>query len=121
MNVHPRAVMKKLRWFRCGNGTNFEVFEYDAPDRVLKQPRNSDVGGHHLALQVEDIRAAVRHLREHGIEVLGEPKTVAPPAPNQRMQWVYFLAPWGMQFELISLPRELRTSESGGLWYPDRC
>lgn len=49
LNVHPRAVMKKLRFLRCGNGSNFEIFEYAAPDQNRTPPRNSDVGGHHLA------------------------------------------------------------------------
>ena len=26
LNVHPRTVMKKLRFLRCRNGANFEVF-----------------------------------------------------------------------------------------------
>ena len=54
LNVHPRAVMRKLRFFRCFNGSNYEVFEYESPDQVATAPRNSDVGGHHLALYVDD-------------------------------------------------------------------
>ena len=45
LNVHPRAVMKRLRFLRCRNGSNFELFEYDAPDQNSNQPKNSDVGG----------------------------------------------------------------------------
>ena len=29
LGVHPRAVMKKLSFLRCGNGSNFELFEYE--------------------------------------------------------------------------------------------
>ena len=34
--------------------------------------------------------------------VLGEPTASTGPHAGQR--WVYFLAPWGMQFELVSYP-----------------
>ena len=33
LNVHPRAVMKKLKFLRCRHGSNFELFEYSAPSR----------------------------------------------------------------------------------------
>ncbi|UBU15938.1 hypothetical protein [Nonomuraea gerenzanensis] len=32
----------------------------------------------------------------------GEPSASLGPVPGKR--WVYFLAPWGMQFELVSYP-----------------
>jgi hypothetical protein len=41
-------------------------------------------------------------LRECGVRVLGEPTASKGPAEGNR--WVYFLAPWGMQFELVSYP-----------------
>jgi glyoxylase I family protein len=34
--------------------------------------------------------------------MLGEPTASSGPSLGQR--WVYFLAPWGMQFELVSYP-----------------
>jgi catechol 2,3-dioxygenase-like lactoylglutathione lyase family enzyme len=104
LNVHPRAVMRKLRFFRCFNGSNYEVFEYESPDQSTAAPRNSDVGGHHLALYVDDVHAAVLHLKAHGIRVLGEP-TARSSGPNAGQTWVYFLAPWGLQFELVSFPQ----------------
>ena len=60
--VHPRAVMRKLKLLRCGHGSNFEIFEYEAPDQRREQPRNSDIGGHHLAFYVDDLDAALSHL-----------------------------------------------------------
>ena len=102
LNVHPRAVMQELHFFRCGGKAIFEVFQYSAPDQQTSQPRNSDVGGHHVAFYVEDLDAAVAHLRSHGVQVLGEPTASTGPSEGQR--WVYFLAPWGMQFELVSYP-----------------
>jgi len=102
LNVHPRAACAELRFFRCGGSPVFEVFEYTSPDQRAEPPRNSDVGGHHIALYVEDLDAAVAHLRANGVRVLGEPTTSKGPHLGQR--WVYFLAPWGLQFELVSYP-----------------
>ena len=101
LNVHPRAVMERLHFLRCGNVT-LEVFEYSAPDQRPMPPRNSDIGGHHVALYVEDLDAAVAHLEAHGVPVLGPPTASRGPSEGQR--WVYFLSPWGMQFELVSYP-----------------
>jgi catechol 2,3-dioxygenase-like lactoylglutathione lyase family enzyme len=80
----------------------FEVFSYEAPDQATTPPRNSDVGGHHVALYVDDIDAAVAHLHEHGVRVLGEP--TASSGAHEGQRWIYFLSPWGMQFELVSYP-----------------
>lgn len=103
LNVHPRAVAKRVKFLRCGFGANFEIFEYSAPDQSRTQPLNSDIGGHHIAFYVDDIHAAIAHLKARGIRVLGEP-TVRNSGANGGQTWVYFLAPWGMQFELVSFP-----------------
>jgi catechol 2,3-dioxygenase-like lactoylglutathione lyase family enzyme len=102
LNVHPRAVVKQNRFFRCGGQAVFEVFEYSAPDQSQVLPRNSDIGGHHVALYVDDLDDAVAYLQEQGVTVLGQPTPSKGPAEGNR--WVYFLAPWGMQFELVSYP-----------------
>jgi catechol 2,3-dioxygenase-like lactoylglutathione lyase family enzyme len=102
LNVDPRAVMRRLHFFRCGGQAIFEVFQYEAPEQQTVGPRNSDVGGHHVALYVEDLDAAVAYLRGAGVTVLGDPTTSRGPSEGQR--WVYFLSPWGMQFELVSYP-----------------
>jgi catechol 2,3-dioxygenase-like lactoylglutathione lyase family enzyme len=101
LNVHPRTRMRNC-FFRLGGQAIFEVFEYEAPERVPTPPRNSDVGGHHVALYVDDLDAAVAHLREHGVRVLGEP--TASSGAHEGQRWIYFLSPWGMQFELVSYP-----------------
>ncbi len=99
--VHPRAEMNN-RFYRCGGETLLEVFEYDAPDQRRMQPRNSDIGGHHVAMYVDDLDAAVEHLRDAGLEVFDGPTASRGPAEGNR--WIYFLSPWGMQFELVSYP-----------------
>ena len=107
LNVDPRAVAR-IRVFRCGANPVLEVFEYTAPDQRTAPPKNSDIGGHHLALYVDDLDAAVRFLEARGVTVLGGPTASAGPHEGQR--WVYFLAPWGAQFELVSYPH-------GRAWY----
>ncbi len=102
LNVHPRAVMKRHKFLRCGD-SNFELFEYESPDQHREQPRNSDVGGHHLAFYVEDFDAALAHLKDRGVRILGAP-TVRVVGPSGGQTWVYFLTPWGMQCELLSYP-----------------
>ena len=102
LNVDPRTVMKELRFFRCGEQAVFEVFEYEALDQRIDIPRNSDIGGHHVALYVEDLDEAIRYLSSRQVPILGEPTSSRGPSEGQR--WVYFLAPWGMQFELVSYP-----------------
>lgn len=103
LNVDPRTVMRELRFYECGGQAIFEVFAYETPDGERStQPLNSDVGGHHVALYVEDIYEAVAYLREVGVRVLGEPTSSSGASLGQR--WVYFLSPWGMQFELVSYP-----------------
>ncbi len=102
LNVHPRAVMQKLHFFRCGGQAIFEVFQYSSPDQLATPPRNSDHGGHHVAFYVDDLDAAVDYLRGEGVTVLSGPTASTGPAEGQR--WIYFLAPWGLQFELVSYP-----------------
>lgn len=102
LNVHPRAVMEQLHFFRLGGQAIFEVFQYSAPEQQTDPPRNSDIGGHHVALYVADLDAAVAYLRSRHVTVCGEPTVSRGPSAGQR--WVYFLAPWGMQFVLVSYP-----------------
>ena len=112
LNVDPRAVMEQLHFFRLGGRAIFEVFQYAAPDQVTRQPRNSDIGGHHVALYVDDLDAAVAFLRAKGLTVLGDPTVSKGPSEGQR--WVYFLSPWGMQFELVSYPGRKAFDRAGG-------
>jgi glyoxylase I family protein len=102
LNVDPRAVMRELHFFRLGGQAVFEVFQYEAPEQSDVVPRNSDIGGHHVALYVDDLDAALAYLHDHDVTVLGDPTASRSASEGQR--WVYFLSPWGMQFELVSYP-----------------
>ncbi len=119
LDVHPRSVMKRWRYFRCGHGSNFEIFEYEAPGQNTTPPANSDIGGHHLAFYVDDIQAAVEHLRDRGVRLLGDIKHRAS-GPNQGLSWIYFVTPWGMYCELVSYPhgRGYERTTHERLWDP---
>lgn len=120
LGVHPRTEITEIRFYRLGNGSNIELFHYDSADGQAAQPRNSDIGGHHLALYVDDLDAAASYLRDSGVEVMGEPVTSAGASTGQR--WLYFRSPWGMQFELVSFPQG-KAYESDAdtlLWHPSR-
>jgi catechol 2,3-dioxygenase-like lactoylglutathione lyase family enzyme len=118
LGVNPRTVMRELRFFRCGHGPNFEVFQYDAADGAVPEPRNSDIGGHHLAFYVDDFDLALEHLRDQGVEIMGEPTASSSWSTGQR--WVYFRSPWGMQFELVSYPngKAYERDAAVKLWHP---
>ncbi len=118
LDVDP-AALARLRFQRCGHGTNLELFEYRAPGQATGRPRNSDLAGHHLAFYVDDMGAAVAWLRARGIEVMGEP-AVETEGPSAGTSWVYFLAPWGLQLELVSYPSGKAYEREPGLrlWHP---
>lgn len=119
LNVHPRAVIEQIALLRCGKGSNIELFQYSAPDQKTAPPKNSDIGGHHLAFYVDDIDAAVAYLKSQGVTVLAGPLAVTEgPAAGQTIN--YFLAPWGLQLELISYPRGMAYESTGAtvLWSP---
>lgn len=119
LGVHPRSVIKTLRMLRCKNGPAFELFEYDLDGSAQKPPPNSDVGAAHLGFVVDDIAAAVAHLKSHGVEVQGEPTTMEE-GPSEGLTWIYFLSPWGMQLELVSYPDGMAVTRENpdALWSP---
>jgi catechol 2,3-dioxygenase-like lactoylglutathione lyase family enzyme len=104
LNVDPRA-STHIAMLRFGPVTNLELFEYTAPDQRRELPRNSDWGGHHLAIDVENVDAAVDYLRSvPGVKILDEPETITE-GPIAGDRWVYFLTPWGMQMEVLNMPK----------------
>jgi catechol 2,3-dioxygenase-like lactoylglutathione lyase family enzyme len=119
LGVDPRAVIRKLRMFRCKTGASFELFEYALAGANPTPPRNSDVGGHHIAFYVDDLNEAVAYLKSNGIEVQGDPVTMES-GPSKGLSWVYFLSPWGMQLELVSYPAGMAVTDAnpGALWSP---
>lgn len=119
LGVPADAVVSKIRFFRCRFGPNFELFEYRAPDQQRSVPRNCDVGGHHLAFYVDDFDAALAYLKLKQVRILGTP-TIRTEGPSAGQTWVYFLAPWGMQLELVSFPagKDYERHTDVRLWHP---
>jgi catechol 2,3-dioxygenase-like lactoylglutathione lyase family enzyme len=121
MNVHldvdAKATIPMLRTMRCGHGVNLEIFTYTAPDQNTTPPKNSDIGGHHLAFYVDDMAAAVAHLNAKGVKMFGDP-TPMTEGPSAGETWMYFIAPWGMTLELVSYPngKAYESESSDHLW-----
>jgi catechol 2,3-dioxygenase-like lactoylglutathione lyase family enzyme len=104
LNVNPRAVIEEISMVRCGYGSNIELFQYKAPGQATEIPKNSDVGGHHIALYVDDIDKAAAYLKEKNVRTLQGPISVTEgPAAGQSI--LYFFTPWGLHMELISYPK----------------
>ena len=117
LDVDPRAVVNQITLMRCGFGSNIELFSYNAPDQQTVRPKNSDIGGHHIAFYVEDIEAAAAYFKDKGIRTLMGPFPVNEgPAAGQSI--LYFFAPWGLQMEAISFPSGMAYEKDGGpvLW-----
>ena len=119
LSVHPRAVIDQITLVRCGNGSSIELLQYKSPDQNKARPRNSDYAGHHIAFYVDDINAAVAYLKQKGVKTFFGPLPVKKgPAAGQSI--IYFLAPWGLQMELISYPKGMayEKTSKGKLWSP---
>lgn len=117
LNVNPRAVINQITMMRCGFGSNVELLNYSSPDQKTVWPKNSDIGGHHIAIYVDDINAAADYFKNKGIRTLFGPLPVKEgPAAGQAI--LYFYAPWGLQMEAISYPEGMAYEKNGGtiLW-----
>jgi len=100
-----RTTSLRLAMVRMGADTNIELFQYSSPDQNTVTPRNSDYGGRHFAIYVDDIYAATEYMRSvPGVTVLGKPTLNEPPSPNAGSTFVYTRTPWGMYIELLSAP-----------------
>lgn len=81
-----------------------ELLQFSAPDQRHEPPRTSDAGGHHVAFYVDDLGAAVEHLRANGVRVLGSPMPLPGPESGEQARFVFALAPWGLALEFVSYP-----------------
>lgn len=119
LNVHPRAKIEAIRFLRCGNGSNIELFQYSSPDQKMSIAKTSDPGAFHPAFFVDDMNAAYAYLLAHNVRTFGAPTTIGD-GPGRGMSWLIFEAPWGMQLELVSHahpPGKMNTPRDR-LWHP---
>jgi catechol 2,3-dioxygenase-like lactoylglutathione lyase family enzyme len=118
LNVNPRAKIEQITMVRCGYGSNIELFQYTSPDQKDATPKNSDIGGYHIAFYVDDIKAAEDYLKANKVRTMMALPVDQGPAAGQSI--LYFMAPWGLQFEAISYPKGMAYETNGGtvLWSP---
>lgn len=91
-----------------GPGHTIELIQYARPaDRDLVIPRMCDTGASHIALDVDDIVAAVDAATEHRMIAVGEIVTI-DAGPNRGARVVYLQNPDGLTVELIQKPAERR-------------
>ncbi len=118
LNVNPKAVIKQITLVRCGYGSDIEIFQYSSPDQKNMTPKNSDIGGYHIAFYVDDIKAAKAYLESKGVKTFFNLSVDQGPAAGQSI--FYFLAPWGLQLEAISYPKGMAYEKTSPikLWSP---
>lgn len=106
LGVHRDAVAH-IAMLRLGPVTNVELFEYVSPDQRRVYPRNSDWGGHHLALETADLEASLAHLTSYDrVVALGEPQKVTE-GPIAGVRFIYVRTPFGFHVELCEIPEDL--------------
>jgi glyoxylase I family protein len=90
----------KFAGVRLAGSLLVEIYEYERPTGGRLPPRNSDPGGHHIALRVDDVDAAADHLRSKGCRMMRGP-IVVPGGPLLGSRSWYFADPWDNYFELM--------------------
>ena len=90
-----------IAMLQIAGGLLLELFRYELPANARKEPpRNCDLGGHHLALRVENLEAAKAYLAENGLRVMAGPIALSD-GPCAGFRANYFLDPWGNQLEIV--------------------
>jgi 2-epi-5-epi-valiolone epimerase len=114
---------------RIGPTDNIELSCFSEASASGAPPRNSDVGGRHLAIYVDDVDAAAAYLgSKTGCTSLGAPETITE-GPIAGDRWVYVRTPLGLHIELVNMPdgtlpyeqgTSARRRPAGGLRWQDR-
>lgn len=87
--------------FLHGPGHTIELIEYKAPaDRAISHARLCDAGAAHIALDVDDVPAAVAGAQAHGFRPVGQ-IIVIDDGPNRGRQVVYLRGPDHIVVEFI--------------------
>jgi catechol 2,3-dioxygenase-like lactoylglutathione lyase family enzyme len=98
---------------RMGPTDNVELYRYRVPGARTVPPRNSDVGGRHLAIYVDDVDRAADYMAAcPGTTVLGTPETITD-GPIAGDRWVYVRTPVGLHVELVRMPDGSLPYEAG--------
>ena len=86
--VDRHAVIEQITMVRCGAGSNIELFKYTAPDQKDMTPGNSDIGGMHIALHVDDVQAAKDYLDAKHVRTLKGPFPSGRGRPSARRSFI---------------------------------
>ena len=99
--VHPHGQLR-LALLRYDEHLKIELLAYELPGQDTQTtvpPKQSDIGGGHLAFAVTDLDAAVAYLRAQPTVRILE----VGWRPDGR-GYAFFATPWGMELQLISYP-----------------
>jgi methylmalonyl-CoA/ethylmalonyl-CoA epimerase len=92
----------QVSFFKVGE-SSIELLLPTAPDSpVAKFLENKGEGFHHLALEVEDIDAAVQELKTAGVRLIDE--TPREGAHGTRVAFIHPKATFGLLVELVQYP-----------------
>lgn len=100
-HINVSGARLKIAMLKWEDSIGMELFGYQLPDDAVKiPPRNCDVGSRHLCIEVEDLDAAITHLKQNGCTPMaGSIDMMDGPRPPSR-SW-YVLDPFGNQLELV--------------------
>ena len=119
---HPRTEVEGIAVVHVADVV-LELLQFSAPDQRTEPPRTSDAGGHHVAFYVDDLDAAVAHLRAGRVRGARGAMPLPGPEAGEQARFVFALTPWGLALEFVSYPhgkawqrREARdtTERTGG-------
>ncbi|MFV2110049.1 VOC family protein [Micromonospora sp. LOL_015] len=100
----PARVRTDRATLRLGPTDKLELWQFAADDARRRRPRNSDIGGCHLAIAVDDVDAAAAYLTAvGGCTQLGAPETLRS-GPLTGDRWVYLRSPIGLYLEVVNMP-----------------
>ena len=87
-------------------GHRIELLQYISPcERHHMRPRSCDLGSVHLALDVDDLEAALTSLEDRGWRALGVPQTIAG-GTRRGTRVIYIRDPDGTTLELMQPPAQ---------------
>lgn len=99
-HVDVEGACLTLAMLQLAPNLKVQLVQYDKPaDRDTKSRRNCDAGGHHVALLVEDVKAAAAWLASHGCTVMEAIEMNEGPLAGKTN--IYVRDPWGLYFELV--------------------
>lgn len=100
-HVNVAGARVRIAMLQLKGGMLLELFRYEEPTPQRQEAvRNCDLGGHHVAIRVEDLEAAKAYLAEQGLRVMAGPIAI-PEGPCAGFRANYFLDPWGNQLEIV--------------------